>query len=76
MEYEPGRQSGLPGPRVGLPPLVAFLPGAEPDQLGQLLLPANQPLGGDVTDLGGVACQQQLTRCGRHHVDQVSTAGG
>ena len=57
-------------------PAVALLAGTEPDQLLQLGLAFQEPLGGQVADLGQVACLEQLGGGGWDHVGQLVRPGG
>jgi hypothetical protein len=67
---KPGRQRGLPGPRIGLPPGVRIGASAELGPLRQFALAAAQRVGGDVTDLFQVGRPDELTRSGRDDITQ------
>jgi hypothetical protein len=60
VEDEPCRQRRLPRPRLGPPPLIGLVAGAEPHQLLQLWLAPAQLNGGDIPDLGLIAGLDQL----------------
>ena len=76
MQHKPGRQRRLARPRLRLPPPIALLTSTKLDELGKFFLAANQLLGSDIANLGGVALFQQLTRSGRHHIDETESADG